>query len=229
MTMRFSKDQPELSTQSASGRCRLRSGREACRFGLLAAISFFIMQSFAALDPAYSATEAWALDQQHCKAIFAVKHYGLAPVTGWLNKVYGTVKYDPNDLKKATVKAFIESNSINSGSGPRDFHLRSEHFLDVKKYPLINFDSTEVKPLGKGKFQMIGTLSIKDVKKKVLLDCTGPTGPITDEKNQKRVGFTGKTTINRKDFGIVWNRDAGQGLFMVADQIDIVLEIELVQ
>lgn len=179
--------------------------------------------------PVTAATEAWALDQQHCKAIFAVKHYGLAPVTGWLNKVYGTVKFDPKDLRKATVKAFIESNSINSGSGPRDFHLRSEHFLDVKKYPLITFDSTEVKPLSKNRFQLTGTLSIKDVKKKVTLDCTGPIGPITDEKKQKRFGFSGKTTINRKDFGISWNREASPGLFMVGDQIDIILEIELLQ
>lgn len=173
--------------------------------------------------------DAWALDQQHCKAIFSVKHYGLAPVTGWFNKVYGSARYDPKDLKKAIVKAFIETNSINSGSGPRDFHLRSEHFLDTKHYPMINFDSSEVKPQGKGKFQLVGTLTIKDKKKKVALDCQGPVGPITDEKQQKRLGFTAKTTINRKDFGITWNREASPGLLMVGDQIDIQLEIELMQ
>ena len=196
---------------------------------LLAGCAIFLLQSISFNQSATAATEAWALDQQHCKAIFTVKHYGLAPVTGWLNKVYGTAKFDPKDMKKSSVKAFIESTSINSGSGPRDFHLRSEHFLDSSKFPLINFDSTEVKPQGKGKFQLIGTLSLRDKKKTVVIDCTGPVGPITDEKKQKRMGFTGKTTINRKDFGIVWNREASPGLFMVADQIDIVLEIELLQ
>ncbi|MBX9569914.1 MAG: YceI family protein [Candidatus Obscuribacterales bacterium] len=176
-----------------------------------------------------AALEGWALDQQHCKAIFSVKHYGLAPVTGWFNKVYGSARYDAKDLKKSYVKAFIETTSINSGSGPRDFHLRSEHFLDTKAYPMITFDSTELKPQSKGKFQLVGTLTIKDKKKKVVLDCEGPVGPITDEKKQKRLGFTAKTTINRKDFGITWNREASPGLFMVGDQIDILLEIELMQ
>lgn len=194
----------------------------------------YALAALTILGPCASASlavpaDAWALDQQHCKAIFSVKHYGLAPVTGWFNKVYGSARYDPKDLKKAVVKAFIETTSINSGSAPRDFHLRSEHFLDTKNYPMINFDSTEVKPQGKGKFLLIGSLTIKDKKKQVVLECQGPVGPITDEKQQKRLGFTAKTTINRKDFGITWNREASPGLFMVADQIDIQLEIELMQ
>jgi polyisoprenoid-binding protein YceI len=77
---------------------------------------------------------------------------------------------------------------------------------------------------------MEGDIEIREIKKHVVLDCTGPVGPVTeDERKIKRLGFTAKTTINRKDFGIKWNREVSKGVFMVADNVDITLEIELMK
>lgn len=171
----------------------------------------------------------WGLDQAHCKAIFVVTHDGLAPVTGWFNKMRGKVEYDGKNLNKAKVSAHIETDSLNSGSNMRDFHLKSEHFFDVKKYPDMSFESTEIKQLSPGKFKMTGTLEMRGIKKKVVLDCQGPKGPIVDDHKQTRIGFTAKTKLNKKDFGMIWNREVTKGVFLTGDEADISLEIECIR
>lgn len=171
----------------------------------------------------------WGLDQSHCKAIFVVLHDGIAPVTGWFNKVRGSLTYDGKNITKAKVIAHIEADSLNSGSNMRDFHLKSEHFFDVKKFPDISFESSAVVPLSQGKFKMTGDLTIRGTKKKVSLDCQGPTGPIFDkEHKQYRIGVIARTKLSKKDFGMTWNREVAKGFFLVADNAEITLEIECV-
>lgn len=193
------------------------------------AVLVFLSTALASLSPAYCANERWAFEKTHCKAVFVINHDGLAPTTGWFNNVFGNIEFDPKDLKAAHVKAYIMTDSLNSGLPMRDLHLRSDDFFDVKKFPEMTFDSTEVKPVAPGKLKVIGNLKIKNITKQVTLDCQGPTGPIHDDHNLTRIGIVGKTTINRKDFGIVWNREVAKGVFMVADTADITLEIEAVK
>lgn len=182
------------------------------------------------MSPIKAKGSKWGIDQSHAKAVFVCGHEGIAPVTGWFDKILGGVDYDGKDLKKARVKAYIEANSINTGVQARDFHLKSENFFDVQKFPLIKFESNAIKPLSPGKFKMEGSLEIKGIKKPVTLDCSGPVGPVEeDEKRIKRLGFTAKTSINRKDFGIKWNREVSKGIFMIGDQVDLTLEIELLK
>lgn len=194
-----------------------------------AALLSLSMITAAAVESANKPANRWGLDQTHCKAMFTVSHEGLAPVTGWFNKVRGSLDYDGKNLAKAKITAHIETASLNSGSDLRDFHLKSEHFFDVKQFPDISFESTEVKPLAPGKFKMTGNLEIRGIKKKVTLDCQGPTGPIVDDHKQTRIGVTAKTKLNKKDFGMVWNREVAKGVFLVADDAEINLEIECIK
>lgn len=188
-----------------------------------------LLCALAASPQSANAVQGYGLDQSHCKAIFVVSHDGLAPVTGWFKKISGGVQYDDKNLKNAKVTAYIETNSLDTGSFARDFHLKSEHFFDVKNHPQIIFESTSVKPIAPGHFEVIGKLKIKDISKTVTLDCRGPKGPITDERKQRRLGLTATTKVNRKDFGMVWNREVSPGIFMVGDIVDISLELELVR
>lgn len=170
------------------------------------------------------------MDSTHCKAIFTVNHDGLSPVTGFFSKMYGGIRdFDGKKVEGAKVTAYIEVESISTGLFPRDFHLKSENFFDIKKYQRMEFTSTAVKSLAPGKFKLIGNLKIKDISKKVEWDCEGPTGPIKDEHNMLRIGFTAKTKLNRKDFGINWNREVAPSVFMVGDPVDVRLELEFVQ
>lgn len=172
----------------------------------------------------------WALDQSHCKAIFIATHNTLSPVTGWFDSVGGKIDYDGKDLTKAKVVAYITTESLDSGSSLRDMHLRSEHFFDVKKFPVIEFHSTKITPSGPGKFKMQGDLKIKGVSKAVNLDCEGPRGPIIEDSHKRTfIGVTAKTKINKNDFGMTWNRDVSKGIKMVSDEAQIILEIEAVK
>lgn len=179
--------------------------------------------------PAVAESSSWGLDPSHCKAIFVSTHDGLSPVTGWFDKVRGALEYDGKNLSKAHIIAHIETASIDSGSEMRDFHLRSENFFDVKNFPEMAFESKVITPTAPGKFKMTGILEIRGIKKTVVLDCQGPTGPIVDDHKQKLIGVVAKTRINKKDFGMTWNREVAKGVFMVSDQVDITLEIEAVQ
>ncbi|MBX9686898.1 MAG: YceI family protein [Candidatus Obscuribacterales bacterium] len=195
-------------------------------------LSLAVLFSFLTLTtllPARAELSSWGYDQDHCKAIFVVTHAGLAPVTGWFKKIRGRVEFDSANLKNSRVKAKIETESLDSGSHFRDFHLKSEHFFDIKNFSVISFESTEIKPLGPGKFQMTGTLEIRGIKKTVVLDCQGPRGPIFDDHKQDRMGFSARTKINRKDFGMDWNREVAKNVLMLGDLAEINLEIELIK
>lgn len=172
----------------------------------------------------------WALDQSHCKAIFTATHDTLSPVTGWFDNVSGNIEYDGKNLSKAKVLAYINTDSLDSGSNLRDMHLRSEHFFDVKKFPIIEFHSAQITPSGPGKFKMTGELKIRGISKTVTLDCEGPRGPVFDDSHKKTyIGVTAKTKINKNDFGMTWNRDVMKGVKMVSDEAQITLEIEAVK
>ena len=196
---------------------------------LLWVVLAFMLALLVCLMPAFSANSHWGMDIAHCKAIFTVKHDGLSPVTGWFSNISGSLDYDPKNLSQSKTEAWIETSSLNSGFGMRDVHLRASDFFDVKKYPQMYFKSQEVIPVSPGKFKMVGILTLRDLKKKVVLDCTGPTGPIVDEQKQERIGVQATTKLNRKDFGIIWNREVSPGVFMVADPVDITLEMEFLK
>lgn len=174
--------------------------------------------------------QLWVQDTPHCKAIFKVGHdNNITSVTGWFSRVTGTLTYDGKNLKDASVEARILVDSLSTGNEARDQHLLSENFFDQAKFPFIKFKSTSVSPVSAGKFKVTGDLEIKGKKKVVTLECIGPRGPVLGDNNRTRVGFNATTKINRKDFGVSWNREVSPGVFMVADDVDITLELEFIK
>lgn len=171
----------------------------------------------------------WLPDLSHSKALFTVKHDGIAPVTGWFTEMNGMLEYDEKNLEKSKLDIYIEVKTLNTGDEGRDFHLKSENFFELSKYPTINFTAASIKKTGKNTFKMTGPLTIKDVTKTVDIDCIGPFGPLTDDKKQTRMGFIGTTKLNRHDYHVSWNREVSKGVMMVADQVEIRLEMEFVQ
>jgi polyisoprenoid-binding protein YceI len=105
----------------------------------------------------------------------------------------------------------------------RDKDIRSPHFLDVEKYPTINFHSKQVKLAGPGKLLMTGDLTLHGVTKEVVLDVDGPSPAIKDPKGIQRIGAEATTKINRNDFGV----NAAPGV--VGDEITIIIDTELIQ
>lgn len=170
----------------------------------------------------------WTIDPAHTKASFAVRHMMISNVRGEFAKVSGTVHYDGKSLTNSDVTAVIDASSINTSEPMRDQHLKSPDFFDAAKYPTITFKSKKVEEDANG-FKITGDLTIHGITKPVTLTAESLPQPIKDPRGFLRTGTEAKTKINRKDFGLSFDKVMDNGGALVGDDVDIVIEIELVQ
>lgn len=167
----------------------------------------------------------WAIDPAHSVVELAVKHMMFSTVKGRFPKVSGTIVLNEADLAASSVSAQIEAASIETGEQARDAHLRSADFLDAEAFPTITFRSTEVVPQTRGRFVVVGDLTIHGVTREVSLEAE-LVGTGTDPWGGQRAGFTASTIVNRRDFGLTWNQALEAGGVLVSDQVKISLEIQ---
>ena len=123
----------------------------------------------------------------------------------------------------------IDTKSINTNVRKRDEHLRSADFFDVAKFPAMTFVSKKVAKAGNDKLKVTGDLTLHGVTKEVVLDVEGLSQESKDPWGNIRRGATASTKINRKDFGLVWNKALETGGVVVGDEITITLEIEMIR
>ncbi|MGC4000535.1 MAG: YceI family protein [Anaeromyxobacter sp.] len=182
-----------------------------------------------ALLPAAALAQAstWDLDSAHTHSAFTVRHLVITNVRGEFGKTTGKVVLDEKDVTKSTVEASIDATTIDTREPKRDAHLKSPDFFDVEKYPAITFKSTKVEKAGSG-LKVTGDLTMHGVTKQVVLDVAGPTAEIKDPWGKTRRGIAATTTVNRKDFGLNWNKAVEAGP-VVGDEVKIEIEAELVK
>lgn len=171
----------------------------------------------------------WTIDSAHTTAEFSVRHMMVSNVKGAFGTVSGTANWDGKNLATASVQAVIDVASINTREPKRDAHLKSVDFFDVEKFPTLTFRSTKIEPAGPGQAKMTGDLTIRGVTRSVVLDVTGPTPEVKDLSGGVRLGALATTTINRKDFGLLWNRALEAGGVLVGDEVKITIEVELIK
>jgi polyisoprenoid-binding protein YceI len=171
----------------------------------------------------------FTFDRSHSEVGFNIRHF-FSKVHGRFEDYSGTLVFDDEKLTASSVQVTIRDTSIWTGNERRDNHLRTQDFFWQEKFPFVTFKSTKVVP-GKDKehFQVLGDLTIRDVTKPVTLDVDYMgMGPVAIGGNDmgNRVGFTATTTINRKDFGIIWNKALDTGGTLLGDDVEIVLNVE---
>lgn len=164
----------------------------------------------------------WTIDPAHSSVGFSIRHI-FSKVPGAFDKFSGTVDFDPANPTAASVKVEIDPTSINTKTQKRDDHLRSADFFDVAQYPTMSFQSTKVTKGEGNALSVEGNLTMHGVTKPVTLTVTflgsGPPAP------GQRAGFEATTKIDRKDFGIVWNRSMDNGM-LLGDEVAIAIGIE---
>ena len=175
------------------------------------------------------AVSTWTLDASHSSANFAVKHMMVSNVRGEFQNISGTLQYDASNLENSSVQITIKADSINTRDEKRDGHLKSADFFDVEKYPEITFRSSKFEKTGAEELKVTGDLTMHGVTKEVVLDVEGPTKEHKDPWGGTRIGFEGKTKLNRKDFGLTWNVALETGGVLVSEDIKITLETEFVK
>ena len=184
---------------------------------------------FAALVSGVAAFgQDWTIDRAHSAAQFSVRHLMVSTVRGHFGRLTGTVRYDSAKPADASVQAEVDVSTIDTREAKRDAHLKSADFFDAANHPTITFKSTKVEPAGAGKLKVTGDLTIRGTTKQAVFDVEGLSEPIKD-RGGLRMGATATAKINRKDFGIVWNRLMEAGGATVGDQVTITLDVELTQ
>ncbi len=177
----------------------------------------------------FALASTWEVDSAHAAANFSVKHMMVSNVNGSLGDVTGKVEVDDKDVTKSKVDVTIDVKGLNTKQTKRDDHLRSPDFFDVEKFPTATFKSTKIEKADGAKLKVTGDLTLHGVTKSVVLD-----GELTNEvtnpfSGAKARGFSGTTTINRKDFGLGWNKALEAGGVMVGEDVKVAVETELVK
>ncbi|MBI3785827.1 MAG: polyisoprenoid-binding protein [Deltaproteobacteria bacterium] len=167
------------------------------------------------------------IDSAHTSAQFAVKHLMVSTVRGTLGKVSGTANVDESDLAKSSVEATIDVKGVDTREEKRDNHLRGPDFFDADNHPTIHFKSTKVETLGGDKFNIAGDLTIRGITKPVVLAVEGSPKPFKDPFGNERMGGVARARINRKDFGMAFSKTMDNGGVVVADDVDITIDLEL--
>jgi polyisoprenoid-binding protein YceI len=181
------------------------------------------------LAPALSLAQGtWLIEPNHSHSAFTVRHLVISNVRGEFGRTTGTVRLDEADVTKSSVEATIETTTIDTRVPDRDRHLRSADFFDVERYPTISFRSTKVERAGEGKLKVTGELTMKGVTRPVVLDVLGPTQEVKDPSGKTRRGISATTRVNRRDFGLTWNKMVEAGP-VAGDEVAVEIEAELLE
>lgn len=166
------------------------------------------------------------IDKKHSEVGFSIKHLMITNVKGKFTKYDGELKFNPKTKKFEQFEAYVETDSIDTGIVKRDNHLRSKDFFDVRIYPKMIFMMDRYQADGNEGI-MYGTLTIHGVTKKVKLNVEY-NGTIVGMRGETRYAFTIEGKINRKDFGLKWNKALETGGVVVGDKVKILIELATV-
>jgi len=169
----------------------------------------------------------WNLDVAHTRLGFAAKHAMVTTVRGAFREFEGSLTLDGANPADSRAEVTIQAASFDSGNEQRDGHVRGADFLDAESYPTLTFRSTEVRTDG-GQFVLVGDLTIRGTTRPVQISVE-LEGVEKDPFGNQRIGFSGETTISRKDFGLTWNVPLDGGGLLVSDKVKITLDVSAVR
>jgi len=172
---------------------------------------------------ARAATEAFVFDKAHTVVGFRIRHW-LTHVDGRFREFDGHIWLDRTKPENSRVEVTIPAASIDTSFENRDRHLRSADFFDVEKYPTITFKSSKGVPKGPDLYEVTGDCTMHGVTKTLTIPVRH-TGFLNTGKEEK-AGFELTFPINRKDFGIAWNRTTDSGGVMLGDDVEINVQVE---
>ena len=172
-------------------------------------------------------TSSWEIDVAHSAVQFQVRHMVISKVHGRFARWSGAVQLDEQDLTRSSVEVKIDAASIDTQVVDRDNHLRSPDFLDVARFPELTYRSRRIEKAGAG-FRVIGDLTLHGVTREVALEAEF-AGTGKDPWGNQRAGFSGRTSIDRGDYGLKWNAALEAGGVLVAEKVEITIELEAVK
>ena len=195
----------------------MKSGIRTLVLGLLSALLIGTTSAALAAD--------FAIDPAHSSVNFQIKHLAISKVNGSFGTFAGTFSFTEGDPASWQAAATIEVASIDTGNKDRDDHLRSPEFFDAAQFPTMTFKSTGVTMSSATEGKLQGELTMHGVTKPVELDLEY-SGSADDPWGNHRAGFSLSGKINRKDWGVTYNKVLETGGLMLGEDVKISLEIE---
>jgi polyisoprenoid-binding protein YceI len=187
-------------------------------------IRILIAAAVLAATPLFAA-DSYVVDKAHSEATFKIRHM-MSKVSGKFDDFTGTINVDPKNAAASSVEFTINAASIDTGNQGRDKHLRSGDFFDVEKFPTITFKSSSVKKTAKKNvYNVTGALTMHGVTKSVTLPVEF-LGFQKDPMGNDKAGFNVMTTLDRKAYGINWNKALDAGGALLSDDVAIEINIE---
>jgi len=168
----------------------------------------------------------WKVDTNHSILSFKVRHL-FSKVDGRFDDWSASLNFDPDRIEEGGVTVEIQAASVTTDNDRRDADLRSPNFFDVEKYPTLSFKSDKITKEGDG-YILHGALSMHGVTKEVSFPFEF-NGSGSDPGGNTRAGFSASLSLNRKDYGMVWNRALDSGGMLLGDDVDIDISIEAVE
>ena len=189
----------------------------------------FVLISFSTLFIAAANlfAETYKIDPMHSDITFKIRHLMISKVSGRFDQFSGEFNYDGKEPKNWNAQATIQAASINTGIADRDKHLRTTDFFDAEKFPTLEFKSVKVSDydVKNGKAKLTGLLTLHGASKEVTLDLD-LGGTIKDPQGNMRAGFEATGKINRKDFGINYNKVLDTGGLALGEEVEIAIHVE---
>ena len=173
-----------------------------------------------------AAQGTYGIDTAHSSVGFKVRHL-VSKVSGGFNDFDGTIVADFGNLDASSVEFTIQATSIDTKNEKRDGHLRSADFFDVEKFPEITFKSSKITKIDGDSYAVVGSLTMHGVSKEITLTVDF-LGEMT-AMGGTRAGYELTTTLNRKDFEVSWNRALDAGGFVLGDDVEIDINLEVIK
>lgn len=176
------------------------------------------------MNTSTAARATYVIDATHTTVEFIAKHLMFSKVRGRFSGVNGTIYIPEGTTVPSEIDATIDASTVDTREAQRDGHLKSADFFDVENYPTITFKSTAIAGSAE-KLTVTGDLTIHGTTHSVKLEGT-VDGTAVDPFGNARIAFSAATSVNRKDYGLVWNAPLEAGGVLVGEEIKIELTIQ---
>jgi polyisoprenoid-binding protein YceI len=173
------------------------------------------------------AGEKYMIDPVHSSVGFSIRHLLISNVRGDFTEFSGTIDFDEVDITKSSVDVNIKTFSIDTDNTDRDKHLASADFFDGEKFPEITFKSSKIEKSERG-LTLTGMLTMHGVTKEVIIPFEF-IGKVMGPMGKERLGFEGSALLDRKEFGITWNKTLDEGGLALGNEVKVELNIEAVK
>jgi polyisoprenoid-binding protein YceI len=166
----------------------------------------------------------WNVDAIHSQVLVGVKHMSMVQLRAKFPKITGKLVVDRDDPLRSTFELEVDARAVTTGQPAQEDFMRSEPWLDAERYPTFTFRGTAIEPRGGSSYVLRGDLTLKGTTRPVEIPLEFH-GVVSDPWGV-RAGFTSRFTVDRREFGITWNREFDWGV-MAGWELDVWLDIEL--